>query len=159
MVFCIFIFILLFRTNGWKEHLDGNNFRHSFNNYFDSAILKVTWSHWHRFLKDNLQLKILLRWVNIRANSFLGEYHETKINADVRKIISCTKLRGCSSKNIAPRHFTHYCILLFFQKNLVSKFNLVLIEWFSPQFIWLYTFWYSVLKFIQWLYAFFNKNQ
>ena len=39
----IFIFIFLFRTNRKKEHLDGNNFRDGYGNYFESAILKVTW--------------------------------------------------------------------------------------------------------------------
>ena len=43
MVFRIFIFIFLFRTNGKKEHLDENDFRHGYGNYFESAILKVTW--------------------------------------------------------------------------------------------------------------------
>ena len=42
-VFRISIFIFLFRTNGKKEHLDENDFRHGYGNYFDSATLKVTW--------------------------------------------------------------------------------------------------------------------
>ena len=32
------------------------------------------------------------------------------------EVISWTKIRACSSKNIGPRHFTYYCILLFFSK-------------------------------------------
>ena len=43
MVFRIFIFIFLFRTNGKKEHFDENDFRHGYGNYFESANLKVTW--------------------------------------------------------------------------------------------------------------------
>ena len=43
MVFPIFIFIFLFRTNGKKEHLDEKDFRQGYGNYFESAILKVTW--------------------------------------------------------------------------------------------------------------------
>ena len=42
MVFCVFIFYFLFRSNGNKEHLDENNFRHSYGNYFKIAVLKVT---------------------------------------------------------------------------------------------------------------------
>ena len=42
MVFRVFFFIC-FRTNGKKEHLDENNFRHVDVNYFEKAILKVTW--------------------------------------------------------------------------------------------------------------------
>ena len=30
------------RTNGKKEHLDKNDFRHGYGDYFKSAILKVT---------------------------------------------------------------------------------------------------------------------
>ena len=33
------------------------------------------------------------------------------------KIISCTKIRSCYMKNIAPRYFTYYCVLIF----LISK--------------------------------------
>ena len=40
MVFCVFIF--LFRSNGKKKHLDENNFRHGYGNYFKSAVLKIT---------------------------------------------------------------------------------------------------------------------
>ena len=43
MVFRIFIFIFLFRANDKKEYLDENDFRHGYGNYFESAILKVTW--------------------------------------------------------------------------------------------------------------------
>ena len=42
LVFRIFIFIFLFRTKGKKVHLDENDFRHGYDNYFESAILKVT---------------------------------------------------------------------------------------------------------------------
>ena len=42
----------------------------------------------------------------------------------------------------------------FSQTNLVFKFNLMLIEQFLPQFIYLSIFWYCILKFIQYLYAF-----
>ena len=45
----------------------------------------------------------------------------------------------------------------FSQTSLVFKFNLMLIEWFLPQFIYLSTFWYCVLKFIPYLYALFIR--
>ena len=45
----------------------------------------------------------------------------------------------------------------FSQTSLVSKFNLMLIEQFLPQFIYLSIFWYCILKFIQYLYAFFIR--
>ena len=40
LVFRIFIF--LFRINGQKAHLDENDFRHCYGNFFKSAVLKVT---------------------------------------------------------------------------------------------------------------------
>ena len=43
MIFHIFIYIFLFRNYGKKEHLNENDFRHGYGNYFESAILKVTW--------------------------------------------------------------------------------------------------------------------
>ena len=88
------------------------------------AVLKVTWyqlcsksfldnyeAHWQRHLKDTLQMKILRTWININANSFLGKYHEMIIDKGSLEIISCTKIRACSFKSIAPGHFTYYCSL------------------------------------------------
>ena len=40
MVYRVSIF--LFRANGNKENLEENNFRHSYGNIFESAIVKVT---------------------------------------------------------------------------------------------------------------------
>ena len=44
MVFRVFIFSLLLRTIGKKEHLDENDFRHCYVFFFESAALKVTLS-------------------------------------------------------------------------------------------------------------------
>ena len=87
--FAFLFFAFLFRSNDKKEHLDENDFRHGYGNYFKSAVLKVTWyqlcstsfldnyeAHWQRHLKDTLQMKILRTWINIHANSFFGKYHE-----------------------------------------------------------------------------------
>ena len=52
-------------------------------------------------------------FMDICANIFLGIYHKTKTGKSVWEIISCSKISACSSKNIAPRNFTCYCILLF----------------------------------------------
>ena len=43
MAFHKFIFISFFRTDGKKGDLDGNNFRH-YRDFFEDAILEVTWS-------------------------------------------------------------------------------------------------------------------
>ena len=47
---------------------------------------------------------------------------------DALEIISCTKIRACSLKNIAPRHFTYYCILLFLLNKLFFSI-LITIFW------------------------------
>ena len=39
---CFHFFIFLFRSNGKNEHLDENDFRYGFGDYFTSAVLKVT---------------------------------------------------------------------------------------------------------------------
>ena len=46
----------------------------------------------------------------------------------------------------------------FSQANLVFIFNLMLIEQFLPQFIYLSVFWYCILRFIQYLCAFFIRT-
>ena len=152
-----FHFFFLFRTNGRKEHLDENDFGHGYGSYFESAILKVTWyrlcsmfvcniyeAHWQRHLKSTLQLKILQKWINIRTNFSLGKY-EMKMGEGVRKTIICTKVRAPFVKNISL-----ITVFFFFsQTDLVFNFNLILIEQFSPQFIYLLTFWYFVHLFIR----------
>ena len=74
-------------------------------------FLKNYKAHWQRHLKDTLQLKILRKWINIHVNFFLGKYHEMKMGEGAMELISCTKIRACSLKNIAPGHFTYYRIV------------------------------------------------
>ena len=136
MVFHIFIFIFLVRTNGKKEHLDANDFHHSYGNYFESAIMKVTWyqlcskfflniykGHWQWHLKDTLQLKTLQQCNNIRTNSSW----QISWNKNGRRCLENYQLYKSLSL-LYEEHFTYYCILLFFSKNLVFKFNLILIQ-------------------------------
>ena len=50
--------------------------------YLISAVFKVlnnNEAHWKRHLKDTIELKILRRRINIRVNSFLDKYRETKM--------------------------------------------------------------------------------
>ena len=83
-----------------------NDFSHGYGNYFESAFLKVTsyrlcskffrniyGPHWQQHLKVTLQLKNLQKWIYMHANTFLGEYHETKIG--------CTKVWACFVKSIS----------------------------------------------------------
>ena len=81
MVFRVFIFILLFRTNGKKGHLDENDFHtvmvvipkvpfwklfdHS---YVQSSLSIITKHIDNSILKDTLPLKILRTRIKIRSN-------------------------------------------------------------------------------------------
>ena len=100
-------------------------------------------AHSQRHLRDTLQMKILQEWMNKTANSSLVKY-ETNINEGAWKTISWTKIQACTLKNISPKggHDISFIIVCFFLSQ--AKFNLLLIEWFSPQFFYLFTFWYFV---------------
>ena len=76
---------------------------------------------------------------HIGADSFLTKYLETKIDEGVRQIIRRATIWASSSKNISPSMLVCF---FFFPANLVFRFNLMLIEQFSPQFIYLFIFWY-----------------
>ena len=137
MIFCVLIFIFLFRTNG-KRTAAWERLRHYYSIFFESTILKLLdysyvqisfatiKRHFGNGIWDYaLQMKILQTWNSIATNYFLSILLETKIDESACKIIYMI-IRGCSSKNIAPRHFTYYCMLLFLSNNLVLKFNIVL---------------------------------
>ena len=79
---CSFFF---FRINVRKRNLDESGFRHCYGNFFESAILKVTWSQLYskfflnkcevhgqqQYFKDTLNMNILRTWIKIRATSFI----------------------------------------------------------------------------------------
>ena len=58
--------------------------------YLHECTFNIYRAHLKRHFKDTLQLKILRKWINIRANSSLGEYHETKMGERAQKTISYT---------------------------------------------------------------------
>ena len=136
MIFCVFIFIFLFRSNVTRQKLDEDDFRCCCVFFFESIIPKVL-DHsyvqsslstipWHLdngIWDDTLQLKILRTTVS-------------SLHQDIYLIIVCFS---------------------FSQTSLVFKFNLIFIKWFLSRFIYLPTFWYCILKFIQYLYTFFIR--
>ena len=134
MILYVFIFVFLFRTNGKEEHLDESNFRHSYGNYLKSAIreVKVLSQQLQGILtmtfERHISIKDFTDLINILLNSFLGKYHETKMGEGFWKIISCTKILECSSRNILSRHLLITAFLFFSQTNPVFKFNLMLIK-------------------------------
>ena len=85
-------FIFLFRSNGKKEHLDENDFRHGYGKLFpkfssDSYLISVIFKVLSQQLRGTLTtaferyftVEVLRAWLNIHANSFLGKSHEMKM--------------------------------------------------------------------------------
>ena len=143
MVFRVFIFIFLFRTNGKKVCLDENDFRQCYSNFFETTFLKVTLCsrfllnnyevYWQHILKGTLQLKTLKTWIKICANSFI----KTWVNIMKQKSAKVSGKWSVAQKSEPAIqrtlhqnrwHFTYFCTILLTQTNLVFKFN--------PEFTW-----------------------
>ena len=165
IVFCVFTFIFLFRTNVRKRYLDESNFCCCYGNFFESSVLKVTWSQLYSnlFLNNcegtltttferHLTLKILRTWFKIRGNSFI----KTWVNITLHLKEYCTK--------VDERSLIVICV--FFPKaNLVFKSNPVFID-ILDSFCHSYLHFCLLiidilwsLNFIQCLYAFFYKKK
>ena len=85
--------------------------------------------------------------IYVQQNSFMVSHYEMKIDGGAWEIISRTKIEASTSKNIATKKGDISMIIvrfLFFQIKLVFEFNLALITQSSSQFIYIFTFWYSV---------------
>ena len=119
MVFRVFIVIFLFRTNGKIGDLNENDFLQGYGIFFESGILKVTWSQLsskslstitrhidNSILKDTLQFYILRTWINMCAKSFIKtsvNVTETIIDECAWKKTSYSKIPACTWKNIGPK--------------------------------------------------------
>ena len=116
MVFRLFIFIFLFRTNVIKGYLDESVFRHCYgifpkvsfwklldHNYVQSSLISKIVRHIENsILKKILPLKTLRTWIKICVNTF-----KTWANIMKRK---STKVpwKLSLTKNTTP-HFKEYC--------------------------------------------------
>ena len=123
MVFCVLIFIFMFRNNVIREQLGQNNFRRCYGFFFKSIIPKEL---------DHNDVQNSLSTITKHLNNGLWT-SVSSLHQDIEHIIVCFS---------------------FSQTSPVSKFNLMLIEQFLPQFIYLSIFRCSILKFIQYLYTF-----
>ena len=93
----------------WKCHSE---------NYLISVIFKVLnnyEAHWQRHLKDTLQLKILQTRIDIRVNSFLDKYHETKMAKMHWTLLVAQKFEPV---------FEEHCTKKTFHSLLYSSFSL-----------------------------------
>ena len=140
VAFCVFIFFLffflfLFRNNVIRDQLDVNDFSCCYVFLPESTIPKVL---------DHSYVQISLSTITSQLDNSIWKTPYTEYFMDI-------------GVKLALSHLTYYCMLPFSQTSLVFKFNLLLIEWFLPQFIYLSTFWYCILKFISYLYALFIR--
>ena len=93
-------FYFLFRTNGKKRQLDENDLLHWYGNFFESGILKVTWSQQFERRPTNEDFTDMDQDTRQFFHQDLSKHHETIIKENAWKIISWTKIRACTSKNI-----------------------------------------------------------
>ena len=138
---CPFIYLFLFKTNGKKGHLKRTNSVTVMAIFFESGILKVTWSQLClNFLLNNYEAYWQKQFERCPTVAYftdmdqhscyifhqvLGKHNETKINEDIWKYTSSTKIRACTSKNIAPKQtMFHLFYTLLCLAYLVFKFNL-----------------------------------
>ena len=126
MVFHVFIIFCLFRTSGKKGHLDENDFPYYYGNFFESGILKVTWSQlYSKFLPNNLRGTFTTSfWKTFCSWKFYGHGSTYMLILSSRhhlENISCTKtaLQGTLLQN--------GCISIIFSFDSVFKFNIALI--------------------------------
>ena len=158
--FLFLFFLILFyleatvkRTLGWEQ------FSSRLQLWFQkSVILKITWyqlfSKFSTIMRhmDNeiwntpYRLKILQIWINIRVNSFLDKYHETKMGENGKmpwKLLVAQKSEPVLSRTFA-RHFTYYYILLFLWNKPSFKYEPSVDRIILTEICLSYTFWYSV---------------
>ena len=111
------LLLFLFRTNGKKGRLGENDFCHCHCIFFESDILKVTWSqlcskflpnnyeaHWKQHFERYPTIEYFPNMNELTRNIFHQDFgkHETKIDDSASKKISCAKIQACTSKNTEP---------------------------------------------------------
>ena len=121
----VFLFYFVLEPTVRKQ-LDENDSCHCYGIFFRKCHSETTWSSYVQISVatttrhfengiwiDILQLKISRIWITIWTNFFSSKYLQIKIGGGAWKMITYTIIRACSSKNITPKHFTYYCMLLF----------------------------------------------
>ena len=129
-----------------------SSFRHCYGNLFESVILKVIWSQLYSFstiaryidnsvLKDTLKLKILRKWIKIRATSFI----KTWVNIKWKSTKVPWKLSLAEKYDPALQRTLHqsrwyfaYCYMLLFLSVTVYLHSYLLIAdiWIFDIWVW-----------------------
>ena len=133
------LLLFLFRTNGKKGHLDKNDFRHCYGNFFrkwhsekllDHSYVQSPFStntrhFYNSILKDTLQFFILRTWINMRAKSFI----KTLVNVTETRIDEGAWKKIVAQSEHLEEHFTkiettfHLFYALLFLTNLGIFFD------------------------------------
>ena len=87
--YSVFSFLIFFRTNGVKVHLDKNDVQHCYGNFskvsswklLDHSYVRSSFStimkHMdNSILKDTLQVEILRSWIKLRVSSFIKNWED-----------------------------------------------------------------------------------
>ena len=119
MIFCVSIFIFCLEPTE-REELDENDFRHYYGIFFRKYHSKTTWSQlYSKLFRNNYKAFETMHYC-WRFYEYGSPYELSFSRVNILDIfegawksIIYTVIRACSSYNIAPRHFTHFCMLLF----------------------------------------------
>ena len=131
IVFYVFIFIFMFRNNEIREQLGQNSFRRCYG-FFQKYHSESTWpQRCSKFSVNNYEAPWELHLKDTLQLKILWTLVSSQ-DQDIELIIVCFSVS---------------------QISVVFKFNLMLIEQFLPQFIYLSVLWYCILKFMQYLWA------
>ena len=124
--------LFLFRTNGKKGRLDENDFRHCHGIFFESGILKVTWSqlcskflpnnyeaHWKQHFERYPTVEYFPDMDQLTRNIFHQDFgkHEKKSKIVPRKRLAAQKSKCALRRtlNLSRPRFTYFIRFFFSQ--------------------------------------------
>ena len=126
------LLLFLFRTNGKKGRLDENDFRHCHGIFFESGILKVTWSqlcskflpnnyeaHWKQHFERYPTVEYFPDMDQLTRNIFHQDFgkHEKKSKIVPRKRSAAQKSKCALRRtlNLSRPRFTYFIRFFFSQ--------------------------------------------
>ena len=108
----------------------------------ETTVLEINWMR----TTSVAVMVIIFSKVSFRNSKFISNNYEAPGQRQIKDTLQMKILRTWINIGVEPGpiNLAYYCMLFFLSTNLVSKFNLILIEKFLAQFIYLSTFRYSV---------------
>ena len=109
------LLLFLFRTNGKKGHLDENDLRHCYDNFFRkwhsescliTAMFKLPFHQLRgRLTIDTLEFYILPTWIKMRAKSFIKSFGKRQWNENRWRCVEKDQLRKYPSVHLEVHFF------------------------------------------------------